>query len=137
MSWDYGLYHKFRFYFLDLNLDDYETTEIGRHLRRKNDDVSRYTDDMTKTFQQLSESTTEDGTIAMVNAPSIVRGESVDTNEILANCAQRAGWHLVDTRETIDIPGPHHGMYASLSPRGASAPGQAGKREFVLVFKRA
>jgi hypothetical protein len=136
MSWDYGLYHKFRFYFLDMNLDEYEATEIGRHLRRKNDDIPRYTEDMTKTFERLSENTTEDGTIVMVNAPSVVQGKTVDTNEILESCARRAGWRLVDARETINIPGPHHGMYASLAPRGASAPGRAGKREFVLVFKR-
>lgn len=134
MSWDYGLYHKFRFYWLGFDLDGYEDTEIGRHLRRKNDDVPRYTEDMTKVFDSLRIATTASSHVFMVNAVSVVYGKEVDTNQLLINCAAESGWKCVWDKPTIDIPGPHHGMYGSLASRGASAPGAAGKKEHVLVF---
>ena len=136
MSWDYGLYHKFRFYWLGFNLDMYENTEIGRHLRRKKDDVERYTNDMTSTFETLSKSLTKKAKIVLINAPSVVYGKLVDTNKILSECASIAGWKMVDCVSTIDIPGPHHGMYGSLKNRKATAPGEAGKKEHVLIFER-
>lgn len=136
MSWDYGLYHKFRFYWLGFPLDDYEETEIGRHLRRKNDDVERYLVDMTACFHSFDTVVAEGGCIALVNAPSVVLGEQVDTNALLVRAADVAGWVLRQQVESLDIPGPHHGMYESLGPRGASAPGRPGKRENVLVFER-
>lgn len=137
MSWDYGLYHKFRFYWLGLDLDRYEDTEIGRHLRRKNDDVARYTDDMVRSFDVIDRALLPKAYIALVNAPSVVYGDLVDTNEVLANAARSVGWEVIDCVATIDIPGPHHGMYASLRPRGATAPGESGKREHVLIFRKA
>jgi SAM-dependent methyltransferase len=135
MSWDYGLYHKFRFYWLGFDLDSYEETEIGRHLRRQNDDVTRYTHDMERVFQTLKVMVSKRGTIVFVNAPSVVYGEMVDTNLILEKCAAKSGWRLEDIEVSIGIPGPHHGMYASLATRDAMAPGAAGKREHVLRFR--
>lgn len=136
MSWDYGLYHKFRFYWLGLDLDQYEETEIGRHLRRRDDDVPRYVSDMDSIFLSLSCVVTPGAHAVFVNAPSVVHGQEVDTNAILMECAERSGWRCISAEKTIGIPGPHHGMYASLTSRGASATGTAGKREHVLVFKR-
>jgi DNA methylase len=137
MSWDYGLYHKFRFYWLGIDLDAYEETEIGRHLRRQKDDVARYRDDMTRTFAALRGAVKRDGLIALVNSPSVVYGELVDTNAVLAECGAVVGWALEECRPSLTLTGPHHGMYASLDPRGASAPGASGKQEHVLVFRRA
>ncbi|HBQ4455883.1 TPA: hypothetical protein L7185_005324, partial [Klebsiella pneumoniae subsp. pneumoniae] len=136
MSWDYGLYHKFRFYWLDFNLDEYEDTEIGRHLRRQNDDIERYKLDMTDIFSRLSKSVKNSGRIALINAPSIVHGQLVDTNEILSECANEVGWKMDECVESIDIPGPHHGMYGSLEKRNVMAPGKAGKKEHVLIFSK-
>ncbi len=136
MSWDYGLYHKLRFYWLGLDLDSYEETEIGRHLRRRNDDIERYRDDMVRVFRTLRGSVTEDATIAMINAPSVVYGELVDTNSVLAECGAMAGWDLVTCTPSLALTGPHHGMYASLVSRNAVAPGASGKQEHVLVFRR-
>lgn len=136
MSWDYGLYHKLRFYWLGLDLDSYEETEIGRHLRRRNDDVERYRDDMLRTFRALSGSVTEQATIALINAPSVVYGKLVDTNAVLAECGEMAGWDLVSCTPSLVLTGPHHGMYASLPSRNAVAPGASGKQEHVLVFRR-
>jgi SAM-dependent methyltransferase len=136
MSWDYGLYHKFRFYWLGFDLDKYEETEIGRHLRRKDDDVPRYIDDMSRIFFSLYKATLPKAHLVMVNALSVVNGEEVDTNRLLIQCAASAEWQHVWDDATIGIPGPHHGMYHSLTARGASAPGSAGKKEHVLVFKK-
>lgn len=136
MSWDYALYHKFRFYWMDFHLDDYEETEIGRHLRRKKDDVERYTSDMTSIFTNLTDALKTDAHIALINAPSVVYGKLVDTNQILSECAAEAGWKTIECVESIDIPGPHHGMYGSLKSRKANAPGEAGKKEHVLIFSR-
>lgn len=136
MSWDYALYHKFRFYWMDFQLDDYEETEIGRHLRRKKDDVERYTADMTSIFNNLTGALNNDAKIALINAPSVVYGKLVDTNQILSECADEAGWKTIECIESIDIPGPHHGMYGSLKSRKANAPGEAGKKEHVLIFSR-
>jgi hypothetical protein len=136
MSWDYGLYHKFRFYWLGFDLDSYEDTEIGRHLRRQGDDVDRYRADMVAVFRALDAVVAPTGYIVLVNAPAIVYGREVNTNVILEDCARVAGWQMIDCVSSIAIPGPHHGMYASLSARGAAAPGRSGKREHVLVFNR-
>ena len=136
MSWDYGLYHKFRFYWLGLDLDQYEETEIGRHLRRQQDDVERYREDMAATFIALTPSIGESGRIAMVNSPSVVHGRLVDTNAILVDCAQAAGWKLEDCRPSLMLTGPHHGMYASLKARRTAVPGRSGKQEHVLIFSR-
>lgn len=136
MSWDYGLYHKFRFYWLDFDLDAYEETEVGRHLRRKKDDVERYQSDMLDALSSMSRALNPGAHITLVNAPSIVYGKEVDTNAILAECGQEVGWEFISCTPTIDIPGPHHGMYASLNSRGAQAPGQRGKKEHVLIFRR-
>jgi hypothetical protein len=136
MAWDYGLYHKFRFYWLGLDLDSYEDSEIGRHLRRKNDDVENYRRDMAQVFAVLRDEMAQSAVIAMVNAPSVVYGQLVDTNAILSEAAALAGWRLNQVLTTLDIPGPHHGMYESLAARRASAPGARGKREHVLLFSR-
>jgi hypothetical protein len=136
MSWDYGLYHKFRFFWLGYDLDAYEATEVGRHLRRQDDDVERYTADMSAVFRSLTDTLLPSAHIAMINAPSVVYGKLVDTNKILTECAATCGWQLLDKLASLEIPGPHHGMYASLLPRGATAPGGSGKREHVLIFSR-
>ena len=137
MSWDYGLYHKFRFYLLGFNLDLYEETEIGRHLRRKNDDIPRYTSDMKNVFMTLNSAMGLNATICMINSPSSVYGKYVDTNEILINCAALGGWKIKEVVPSIKLTGPHHGMHASTKARGAAVTGQAGKKEHVLIFQRA
>lgn len=136
MSWDYGLYHKFRFYWLGLDLDNYEDSEIGRHLRRRRDDVERYRHDMKGVFVRLSQGARRGARVAFVNAPSAVKGVSVDTNEILQECAEAAGFSLDWRGTSVAIPGPHHGMYASLLSRGATTAGERGKREHVLLFTK-
>ncbi len=136
MSWDYGLYHKFRFYWLGYDLETYEETEIGRHLRRKRDDVERYREDMRRAFVALSHNLKSSATIAMINANSVVHGNKIDTNAILGECADAAGWNLQGTFSSLDIPGPHHGMYASLESRGTKTAGKSGKKENVLIFIR-
>ena len=136
MSWDYGLYHKFRFYWLGYDLDSYEETEIGRHLRRKKDDVERYFLDMKGAFESISQLMKSKSRIVLINAPSVVYGKEVDTNAILAEAANCSNWNLLACIPSLDIPGPHHGMYASLDSRKASAPGSRGKKEHILVFER-
>lgn len=136
MSWDYGLYHKFRFYWLGFNLDSYEETEIGRHLRRKDDDVEKYSEDMKGVFRRLAGATSDNARIVMVNAPSVVYGAAIDTNQLLIDLADASGWTCIWNENTLGIPGPHHGMYGSLSSRGANAPGVAGKREHVLILSK-
>lgn len=135
MSWDYGLYHKFRFYWLGLDLNSYEETEIGRHLRRRNDDLPRYKEDMQKVFRSLASTLFKNGKIAMINANSILHGKTVDTNSVLAECADEY-FELVSSDESIAIPGPHHGMYASLASRNTQTAGKSGKKEHVLIFRK-
>lgn len=136
MSWDYGLYHKFRFYWLDLDLDTYEDSEIGRHLRRKKDDVPRYIEDMQRVFARLRKATAPTANAVFVNAPAVVYGKEVDTNALLIDCGAASDWKLDWSSASLAIPGPHHGMYSSLQTRGANAPGKAGKTEHLLVFSR-
>ena len=71
-----------------------------------------------------------------MNDPSIVYGKEVDTNKLLEDCAKNTGWKMVKCIQSLDIPGPHHGMYASLNSRKAKAPGKSGKKEHVLIFQR-
>lgn len=135
MSWDYGLYHKFRFYWLGFDLDHYEAAEIGRHLRRKKDDVARYSSDMSAVFNAVKACSSQGAYALFVNAPSVVYGKAIDTNSLLVSCAEEAGWKFLVGDASLPIPGPHHGMYASLGTRRAIAPGSAGKREHVLLFQ--
>ncbi len=136
MSWDYGLYHKFRFYWLGLDLDGYEQTEIGRHLRRRKDDVEHYQSDMLRAFKAISEVMNKVGYLTLVNSPSVVHGKQVDTNSILVECGHKTGWQLIENVPSVDIPGPHHGMYASLKARKTGTAGKSGKKEHVLIFRR-
>jgi hypothetical protein len=136
MSWDYGLYHKFRFYWLGFNLDHYEETEIGRHLRRKNDDVERYISDMTGVFRRLADVVKPEGNAIFVNAPSVVHGKKIDTNSLLQKCASDSGWIELWSSSSLAISGPHHGMYGSLESRKTETAGKAGKTEHLLAFRR-
>lgn len=134
MSWDYGLYHKFRFYWLGFDLDEYEDSEIGRHLRRRDDDVERYIADMKGVFLSIKKFANPASHAVFVNAPSVVYGKMIDTNNLLRACAESSGWRFLMSTDSVGIPGPHHGMYASLESRSAAAPGSAGKKEHVLIF---
>lgn len=136
MSWDYGLYHKFRFYWLEYDLDSYEETEIGRHLRRRKDDIEKYQNDMKSVFTSLYHSISKNGKVCMINSPAIVKGEFVDTNKILKNCAESTGWKWIRNIATIDIAGPHQGMKQSSKIRGTKYLENTGKKEHVLIFQK-
>src|SRR3989338_2220209 len=131
-SWDYGLYHKFRFRWLSMDLKDYEEKEIGKHLRRDGEVLERYKQDMYKCMQGFSKVLKSGGFCVIVNSNSIFKKKYVDTNEIIIGIAKKYGIQLV---ETIDkkVYGPHFGLKASLISKKIANFGSSQKMEQILL----
>lgn len=130
-SWDYGLYHKFRFKWLDLDVDTFNQREIGRHLRRKGDKVSRYRNDMSAVLENVARVLRDDGCAVIVNATSVVDGAHIDTNDILVEEAQKHGLTLGNS-VSKEVYGPHFGMRANSDKMEENQ-----KVEKMLVFHEA
>ena len=127
-SWDYGLYHKFRFKWLKMNVDKFNNREIGRHLRRKEDKISRYTDDMRDSLSQIEQKMKPGSRCVIVNATGIVDGEYINTNQVLIDEAAFCGLELEDS-VSKDVYGPHFGLRASNG-------GGKQKQEVLLAFRK-
>lgn len=146
-SWDYGLYHRFRFFWLDLNVHDYEEKEIGKHLRTiegrsKNDEVERYRVDMSMCLKGFSRVLKKQKYCCIVNANSIVKKKFIDTNKIIINEARKYNLKLVNLVNR-KIFGPHHGMHASLNSKKIIVEskkfinkGKTDKQEQILIFMK-
>jgi len=141
-SWDYGLYHKFRYYWLGYTEDDikkFYKVEIGSHLRsqRENEDtVLKYREDMDLCFNNFSRVMKDSGaTIVFVNAPSIVNKKYIDTNSIIIEIAKKYNFD-VEKIFTKDVLGPHIGLNASKETRNIEMTTIPTKREKILVLKR-
>ena len=115
-SWDYALYHKFRFIWLDLDIKKFNSVEIGKHLRRI---------------------LTKNSFCCIVNAPSLLNKKYVDTNNILIEEARKNSLVLVDKikRRTL---GPHYVLQASLDSKEIEVEKKAKskeKEETILIFR--
>jgi len=146
-SWDYGLYHRFRFFWLDLNVHEYEEKEIGKHLRTlegrsKSDEVERYRIDMSMCLKGFSKVLKKNKYCCIVNANSIVKKRFIDTNKILVDEAKKYNLHLVEIMDR-KVFGPHYGMHASLNSKKILVEsetfvkeGKTNKKEQILVFMK-
>lgn len=147
-SWDYGLYHRFRFFWLDLDVKDYEQKEIGKHLRTlegrsKTDEVARYSKDMTSCIREFSRLLKKDSYCCIVNANSIVRKKYINTNQLLIDAARENGLNIIEIMDR-KVYGPHYGMHASLNSKKIVVEaesfieenGETNKQEQILVFRK-
>lgn len=147
-SWDYGLYHRFRFFWLDMDVRAYEAHEIGKHLRTlegrtKVDELERYKLDMSLCLQEFSRVLKPGKYCCIVNANSVVRKQFIDTNAIITTFAAEQGLRLVHVINR-NILGPHFGMHAALVSKKIVVEdqdfkqhdGRIGKTEQILVFKK-
>ena len=145
-SWDYGLYHRFRFFWLDMDVKAYEKKEIGKHLRTlegrsKTDEIERYRNDMGAVLKEVARTLKKNKFCFIVNANSIVKKKFIDTNQILVEEAAKHGLILEDIMERT-ILGPHHGMHASLKSKNIIVEdenfvsvGKTSKQEQILIFQ--
>ncbi len=136
-SWDYALYHKFRFIWLDLDIKKFNSVEIGKHLRREGNEIQRYTQDMHDCLKEFSRILTKNSFCCIVNAPSLLNKKYVDTNNILIEEARKNSLVLVDKikRRTL---GPHYGLQASLDSKEIEVEKKAKskeKEETILIFR--
>jgi len=141
-SWDYGLYHKFRYYWLGYTKDDikkFYNVEIGSHLRSQrenNDTVLKYREDMDLCFNNFNRVMRETGaTMVFVNAPSIVDKKYIDTNSIIIEIARKYNFN-VEKIFTKNVFGPHIGLNASKEARNVEMTTIAAKKEAILVLRR-
>lgn len=146
-SWDYGLYHRFRFFWLDMNVKLYEENEIGKHLRAlegrsKTDEVYRYRIDMRAVLKEVSRTLKHNKFCFIVNANSIVKKKFIDTNEILVEEAKKCNLMLIDVLDRR-VNGPHYGMHAALISKNIKVESKnfidlkgTQKREQILIFKK-
>jgi DNA modification methylase len=139
-SWDYSLYHRFRFFWLGLDPRQFEETEIGRHLRScrseaLDTEVVRYREDMNQCIGHLFRVLKPRGYFCIVNANSMVKKRLVDTSKMIVDLAEANGFQL-ENRVSRDVLGPHFGQRASLTARKIEVDGNHGqKTEDILVFK--
>ncbi|SIS43522.1 DNA methyltransferase [Salimicrobium flavidum] len=142
-SWDYGLYHKFRFLWLNLGVKEYNNKEIGRHLRRVGDVVDRYRNDMSLCLKEFSRVLKPGSYCCIVNANSIVKKEYVNTTEIIIEEARKADLILEDIVDK-KVFGPHSGMHASLLTKKTEIKSNpatekmrtSGKEEQIIILKK-
>ncbi len=141
-SWDYNLYHRFRFFWLGYTSQDLKTfyeKEIGPHLRSqrdKEDIVERYTSDMTSCFKLFNRVLKhEKAAIGLVNAPSIVKKEFLDTNDIIIDIAKEFNFKIKKIY-TKAVFGPHIGLDASKETRNLKMETIKEKKEAILIFER-
>lgn len=134
-SWDYGLYHKFRFKWLDMDLKGYEEKEIGKHLRRNGEVLKRYKQDMYKCMGKFSEVLKSGAFCVIVNSNSLYDKKDVNTNKIIIGAAQKQSMQLM---EVIDkkVYGPHFGLKASLISKNIANFGSSQKIEQILFFRK-
>ncbi len=139
-SWDYGLYHKFRFFWLGFDRKQYWDREIGMHLRGQrsaHDIVEEYRRDMSACIGNVARALNPGGHFVIVNAPSVVNKQHVDTNRLLIDAAENHGLLLLDVTHG-DMWGPHHGMRASLKKKEIEIDAKSHKKqEAVIVLRKA
>jgi len=134
-SWDYGLYHKFRFKWLNLDVNAYEKIEIGRHLRREGDVIDRYKEDMGACLNGFSRVLKRKAYCVIVNANSMVNSIQIDTNQIITECAQNYGLRLIESFDK-KVFGPHFGLRAMHKSTGKNSTPSSQKMEQILIFQK-
>jgi hypothetical protein len=138
-SWDYSLYHRFRYFWLDLPLKPFANVEIGQHLKgqRMKDGqmVEEYTNDMKSCLKNVFIALSPGAHFVILNAPAIVKKKRVDSSQIIIDEAVAIGYeHL----ETLDdkIFGPHHGNRANLQEKGIVLQEEKKKTEQTIILRK-
>lgn len=100
-AWDYNLYHRFRFYWLNFDVNKYRKNEIGAHLSHSYSDSSpdRFFEDMRKALMQMHRVLRDGKFCCIVIGNSTVRGKKVNSVEKLIEIAETVGFSHVNTIE--------------------------------------
>jgi len=147
-SWDYALYHRFRFFWLDMSIQNFENMEIGKHLRAlegrsKADEVERYRIDMGLCLSEAGRVLKRNKHCVIVNANSIVKKKFIDTSKMIVSEAEKHGFKFIDVLDR-QVFGPHYGMHASLNAKNIMVEdehvreeqGNIAKKEQILILKK-
>lgn len=138
-SWDYSLYHRFRYFWLDLPLKEFANVEIGQHLRgqRMKDGkmVEEYTTDMRKCLSNVFSVLKPGARFVILNAPAIVKKKRVDSSQIIIDEAIKIGY---EHQETLDekMFGPHYGNRANLEKKGIEIQEEKKKSEQTIILRK-
>lgn len=136
-AWDYNLYQRFRFFWLDLDPSDFRSNEIGAHLQHynKQDGVQKYRNDMSLCIRQISRVLRDHKYVCIVNSSATIHKKFVDTDKIIV---EEAGKHNLDLITSFNriVYGPHYGMFASIEAKDLEIEKKKRKTEAILVFKK-
>lgn len=100
-AWDYNLYHRFRFYWLNFDVHNYRENEIGAHLSHSYSDSSPsiFFEDMRKSLVQMYRVLKDKKFCCIVIGNSTVRGKKVSSVNQLIEIALNVGFNHVKTIE--------------------------------------
>lgn len=127
-AYEYWLYHKYRMYWLEMDPIWLRANEIGARPfysgsgKKGADD---YQGDMADVWRNLNEVCNIDATQVWIVGDSVIKGELVDTAQLVVDAAEGFDWVVADRKDRI-------------LPRNRSSFQGIGRqnREEVLVFKR-
>jgi site-specific DNA-methyltransferase (cytosine-N4-specific) len=136
-AWDYNLYQRFRFYWLDLDPIDFKKNEIGAHLQHYNKEgsVQKYQRDMSLCLSQVSRILKTNKYVCIVNSSATIHKQLVDTSKMIV---EEASKYNLDLAATFDrtVYGPHYGMVASMKTKKLEIEKKKHKKEEILILKK-
>jgi hypothetical protein len=126
-AWSYHLYHQNRILWLDEDPWAFKAAEIGHHRdysARDGRGAADFETDMQSTFRSLAPALAPGGHVVVVVGDSIIRGEVVRNDRVVAAAAGREGLELAAAFDRV------------IDPRRKAFNPSIGKirREHVLVF---
>lgn len=88
-TYDYYLYHKFRIWWLDYELQELQEKEIGSRNRHssKKEDISTFEKGLQRCFDEISRVLKPNKIVTVVIGDSVIRGELIRANEVLKEIA--------------------------------------------------
>lgn len=138
-SWDYSLYHRFRYFWLDLPLKEFSNVEIGQHLRgqRMKDGkmIEEYTTDMRKCLSNVFSVLKPGARFIILNAPAVVKKKRIDSSRIIIDEAIKIGYELQNISDG-KIFGPHYGNRANLKKKNIEIQEEIEKTEQTIILRK-
>ena len=127
-AWDYHLYHRFRLFWLGMDPIKLKKEEIGAHLEHSynTQSIQRYSNDMKLCMNEMYRVLKKKKYVCIVIGDSIVKGEIVNSHEILMDLAEQIGLEfMISIEREIDASSK------SFNPLIGNI-----KKEHILIFEK-
>lgn len=120
-AWDYNLYQRFRFFWLDFDHRKFRDLEIGAHLKHSyiDNSIKKYADDMSLCLKQMFRMLKKSAVCCIVIGEAFVQGRRVDVPQILIDEAVDLGFDL-EKIYTKEVLGPHFSQGRSAENKSES-----------------